>query len=160
MPSGMVGYKKDVTEGGIRNYLAVQGPGIQAGVLDSTLTSITDVLPTMADLANISAAPSYPWDGISFKNVLLDGGTKKPAEPLRGHMLSNAQQDERFIFSMSPECWSPDSVPVLGPDRKVVKPQELIDYYHGGVDGQGFQRCIGMRWKEYKWLGESGKVYR
>lgn len=51
MPSLMQGEKHEVLEGGIRNYLAVQGPGVQAGVVDSTLTDVTDILPTVADLA-------------------------------------------------------------------------------------------------------------
>lgn len=51
MPSGMQGYKRDVEEGGVRNYLAVKGPGVQAGVIDSTLTDIADILPTLAALA-------------------------------------------------------------------------------------------------------------
>lgn len=40
MPSGMQGFKKSAEEGGIRNFLAVKGPGVPAGVLDFTLTSI------------------------------------------------------------------------------------------------------------------------
>jgi hypothetical protein len=45
MPSGMLDSKRSVREGGIRNYLAVQGPGVAAGVTDSTLLSIIDILP-------------------------------------------------------------------------------------------------------------------
>jgi arylsulfatase/uncharacterized sulfatase len=53
MPSGMQGFKREVTEGGIRNWLAVKGPGVQAGVIDSTLLDITDVVPTVTDLAGV-----------------------------------------------------------------------------------------------------------
>jgi arylsulfatase A-like enzyme len=49
----MQGYKRAVEEGGIRNWLAVQGPGVQGGVIDSTLLDITDVVPTVADLAGV-----------------------------------------------------------------------------------------------------------
>jgi hypothetical protein len=41
MPSGLTGTKSEVFEGGVRNFLAVQGPGVQAGVTDSTLLDIT-----------------------------------------------------------------------------------------------------------------------
>ncbi len=47
----MVGYKRDVTEGGVRNFLAVKGPGVAAGVVDSTLLDVVDIMPTVMDLA-------------------------------------------------------------------------------------------------------------
>lgn len=53
MPSGMKGDKSTIWEGGIRNFLAVQGPGVQAGVVDSTLLHIIDILPTITDLAGV-----------------------------------------------------------------------------------------------------------
>jgi arylsulfatase A-like enzyme len=155
----MMGYKKDVLEGGVRNYLAVQGPGVPGGVTDSTLTSITDVLPTIADLAGLDSTPHPKWDGISMRNLLLTG-SGKPAVSIRGTELADKQQSDRFIFSFGPQCWSPDMVPALGPNRQVLKPQPLLDYDNGGVDGKGFARCIGIRYKDYKWLGESGKVYK
>lgn len=150
IPSGMQGFKKSVQEGGIRNYLAVKGPGVPAGVLDNTLVSITDILPTLADLAGVSS-PHLPWDGLSFANVLRSKAA--------GTQLST-QQAERVVVEMSPHCWSPDTVPELGADRKLVRTQALLDYDRGGVEGKGFQRCLGLRHKEYKWLGESNRVFR
>lgn len=41
MPSRLTGTKSEVFEGGVRNFLAVQGPGVQAGVTDSTLLEVT-----------------------------------------------------------------------------------------------------------------------
>jgi hypothetical protein len=149
MPSGMQGFKKDVLEGGIRNYLAVKGPGVVSGVTDYALTSITDILPTIADLAGVHS-PHLPWDGISFANVLKAG----PSTQL------TTQQGERVVVEMSPHCWSPDTVPELGPDRKLDKEQVLLDYDKGGVEGKGFQKCLGLRYKDYKWVGETGRVYR
>lgn len=144
----MQGFKKSVEEGGIRNYLAVKGPGVPAGVADNTLTHITDILPTIADLARVRAS-HLPWDGLSFANLLQHGPDR-----------ADKQQEERMVFAMSPHCWGPDSVPELGSDRQVVKSQRLLDFDHGGVDGRGFKRCIGVRHKGYKWLGDSGRVFR
>ncbi|KAF8072774.1 MAP1D [Scenedesmus sp. PABB004] len=159
MPSGMQGYKKSVEEGGVRNFLAVRGPGVQAGVIDSTLLSITDVLPTVAGLAGAGGVAHLPWDGLSFQNLLLVGAGR-PAASLRGTRRASAAQLGRYVMEMGPQCWSPDSVPALGPDRTVLKPQPLLDYDTGGVDGQGFARCFGVRYKDFKWLGATGKVYR
>ena len=172
MPSGMQGYKRDVEEGGVRNFLGVQGPGVQAGVIDSTLTDLTDILPTMADLTGIPRMSK--WDGLSIKNLLLvRNGSSPPAR--RGTSKADKQQLDRFVFSLGPLCWDGDSVPVLGADREVVRPQLLFDYDWGGYPNKelikyynmssdtpltGFQRCIGVRWKDYKWIGRTNKVYR
>jgi arylsulfatase A-like enzyme len=65
----MQGYKRAVEEGGIRNFLAVQGPGVQGGVVDSTLLDITDVVPTVADLAGVpegAGGESMSFDMVFF----------------------------------------------------------------------------------------------
>lgn len=38
----------------------------------------------------------------------------------------------------------------------------LIEYYNMSNDTplQGFQHCIGVRWKDYKWIGRTDKVYK
>lgn len=40
----------------------------------------------------------------------------------------------------------------------MLKPQPLLDYNTGGVSGLGFQRCIGVRYKHYKWLSDASKT--
>lgn len=54
MPSNMQGNKNKANEGGIRTFLAVTGPGVAAGVIDSTLLQAPDQLPTIADLAGLT----------------------------------------------------------------------------------------------------------
>jgi arylsulfatase A-like enzyme len=54
MPSGMQGSKHDVLEGGIRNILAVRGPGVPEGSTTNALLGLVDVLPTLAELAGVS----------------------------------------------------------------------------------------------------------
>jgi arylsulfatase A-like enzyme len=119
MPSGMQGYKRDVEEGGVRNYLAISGPGVQAGVIDSTLTDITDILPTIAALAGIqeSAVPHKPWDGLSLQNLVL-AGNDLPSSGRRGTSRATQQQLDRFVFSLGPLCWDANSVPKLAGDRR------------------------------------------
>jgi hypothetical protein len=61
-----------------------------------------------------------------------------------------------------------------------LKPQALLDYVSGGAQHNkydlpnvqlysasetpavtwGFERCIAVSYKNFKWLGQSGKVYR
>lgn len=71
MPSGMQGAKRDVLEGGIRNFLSVKGPGVAQGAVRDELLGVIDVLPTMVQLARIqmvrsaaaAAAADYGVDG-------------------------------------------------------------------------------------------------
>lgn len=117
----MQGSKSTTFEGGVRGFLAVRGPGVRGSITDSTLLHITDILPTLADLAGIPQdAHHLPWDGISFKNLLLSGPNSLPLKGLRGRRgtrLSNAAQSERFVFALGPACWDPDAVLELGPGR-------------------------------------------
>jgi arylsulfatase A-like enzyme len=134
MPSGMVGSKSDLWEGGIRNFLAVQGPGVARGVIDSTLTDVTDILPTIADIAGIDAAASthLPWDGISLKNLLLStaqatrlqnqakrssSSNVAAGRTHRGTSLANTKQLNRFLVTLSPSCWHANAVPNLDVNR-------------------------------------------
>ncbi|WIA17400.1 hypothetical protein OEZ85_014256 [Tetradesmus obliquus] len=183
IPSKMQGSKSLANEAGIRNFLAVAGPGVPGGVIDSSLIGLPDILPTMADLASVpeGTANHKPWDGMSFKNLLQpgSGGGAVAAAALqssgrRGAALASAKQFNRFVFALSPHCWDADAVPALGPDREVLRPQPLLDYDRGGVansvywkllpglrhNNPGFEACIAVRHREYKWLGATGKVYR
>jgi arylsulfatase A-like enzyme len=97
MPSGMLGHKgfwdpkikAAGTEGGLRNHLAVAGPGVPSGSKQHTLLSLADVLPTVADLAGAQDTKHLPWSGSSFANLLKPG-----AKPTK-------QQEDRFFFTMT-----------------------------------------------------------
>jgi hypothetical protein len=236
MPSNMQGYKHFVYEGGVRNFLAVRGPGVQAGAIDSTLLDVTDLLPTLADLAG-ATPPSDPvaaWDGMSFKNLLTPDAATVAALPLRrGTALASPAQLERAVVSLASACWDADAVPELDPvtcvrcwlvlnpiacqglggcpqqaqasttssspgpqswalvillitiahphlsptphhRRQALHPQPLFDYDSGGkahsvysmfapginITNPGFQACLAVRYKQWKWIGLTGKVYR
>lgn len=125
LPSGMFGHKGQIEEGGIRQLLTVRGPGIPVGTLDSTLLSITDMLPTVADLAKVSLAdggvPHMPLDGISFVNLLQAGNNSAGATEgtfvRRNDELSTAEQRERMLFVLAPDCWDASAVPELDNNR-------------------------------------------
>lgn len=139
----MKGDKSTVFEGGVRNFLAVQGPGVQAGVVDTSLLDITDILPTIADLASLpqDAGGHLPWDGLSFKNLLLTGSDAVPAHGNRGDSLATAQQHDRMVFILGPYCWDANLVPALGANRfaaasscspRVVHAEHMHDVHVGG----------------------------
>ncbi|WIA17445.1 hypothetical protein OEZ85_014292 [Tetradesmus obliquus] len=176
MPSNMEGAKSLPYDGGIRNFLAVQGPGVQAGVVDSTLLGLVDILPTVADLAGDTDAAvggHLPWDGLSFKNLLATDSSGPEPSALRGSNLSNKKQQDRILFTLVPHCWDADAVPELDENREVNRSQLMLDYDRGGVPHSGygdqipgmklhpgFQMCIAARYRDYKWMGfQPDKVY-
>jgi hypothetical protein len=70
-------------------------------------------------------AGHLPFSGSSFKNLLLASG-RKASKARRGAALASQQQQERFLFSLSPICWDPDSVPQLDADRSALTKTNTI----------------------------------
>jgi len=78
-------YKGWVSEGGVRSPLIVSGPGVQgAGEINKqAILNITDIAPTMLELAGIEHPASYkgreivPVQGKSWKRM-LSGNTESP----------------------------------------------------------------------------------
>jgi hypothetical protein len=97
MPSGMVGDKNTFvddmsirssgTEGSLRNHLTVWGPGVPTGAVSDVLLSLSDILPTMAELAGATNTQHMPWSGLSFANLLA---------PVAAPTL---KQENRFLFT-------------------------------------------------------------
>jgi arylsulfatase A-like enzyme len=121
----MMGQKSTLFEGGIRTFLAVRGPGVPAGATDSSLRSVTDILPTLSDLAGITSGSiaHMPWDGISFVNLLKskvtvrklpDGDVNGLSSDTSRRVASQQQQQqqqqeqqkqqERMVFVVGPYC--------------------------------------------------------
>ena len=69
---GMKGRKGAVDEGGVRSPMFIKWPdGIEAGKQIERLVSVTDLLPTLADICGIPCETNHPLDGISVKESLL-----------------------------------------------------------------------------------------
>ncbi len=82
---GMKGRKGSTDEGGVRSPFFIKWPGkIKAGEKITAIASGIDILPTLADLANIKNLPQKPLDGTSLKPLLTE---------------KNPEWKDRFIFS-------------------------------------------------------------
>lgn len=80
---GMKGRKGSTDEGGVRSPLLIRWPGkIQGGQVIRQLGAAIDLLPTLADLADIPVASRKPLDGISLKAALLQGANTAPDRPI------------------------------------------------------------------------------
>ncbi|MEM6911199.1 MAG: arylsulfatase [Verrucomicrobiota bacterium] len=68
---GMLGRKGSIDEGGVRSPLFVRWQGkIRPGTLVEPIASSIDLLPTLAELAEIDYSGTKPLDGLSLKPLL------------------------------------------------------------------------------------------
>ena len=66
--------KGTVYEGGIREPLIIKWPGkIQPGQLNHSIVSSVDFYPTFLDLVGVEADPYQILDGVSLKNIIMEG---------------------------------------------------------------------------------------
>ena len=69
---GMKGRKGSTDEGGVRSPLLIRWPDkISKGIKINQITSVMDLLPTLADCANIPISSQKALDGRSLKPLLL-----------------------------------------------------------------------------------------
>lgn len=77
------GLKRDLYEGGIRVPLIVRWPGrVPAGTESDHVLAFWDILPTLADLADVSAEVPDGLDGLSMLSALIDVGEAPDHEAL------------------------------------------------------------------------------
>lgn len=80
---GMKGRKGSTDEGGVRSPMLIRWPAqIKPGRKVHQLGAAIDLLPTLADLADIPVASTKPLDGISLKSALLTGNNSAPERPV------------------------------------------------------------------------------
>jgi arylsulfatase/uncharacterized sulfatase len=81
--------------GGIHVHLVMSGPGIRAGLRSAALTHVSDITPTILDLASVGRAAAddeVPMTGMSLR-ALLEGseeGGRTDSEPLGIEVSGNA----------------------------------------------------------------------
>lgn len=66
------GHKGDIWENGVKSPLFVRWPARVKPATTDELTDITDIFPTLLDIAGIELPLSWKIDGKSFKNALLN----------------------------------------------------------------------------------------
>ena len=83
---GMKGRKGSTDEGGVRSPMLIRWPGrIEAGKRITQIAAAIDLLPTLADLAEIEVASKKPLDGVSLKRLLLGDPENWPQRMIFSH---------------------------------------------------------------------------
>ncbi|WIA17485.1 hypothetical protein OEZ85_014324 [Tetradesmus obliquus] len=162
-----------------RKYSGIANNTLDAWAAAEYLDSV--VGRVLGQVARSSLAGSTYVLLASDNGAQLLPGEETPAAKLirmpSGMQGSKAVQQQRYLFAFGHQCWSEEALPLLGPDREVLRPQRLLRYNGGGlpdylepVGGEwlstangsyrGFEMCIAVRRGQYKWIGLTGKVYR
>jgi arylsulfatase A-like enzyme len=83
---GMKGRKGSTDEGGLRVPMLIRWPGrIEPGTRIEQIAGAIDLLPTLADVANVPVVGHKPLDGISLKPLLLGQAGDWPDRMLFSH---------------------------------------------------------------------------
>ena len=100
---GMKGRKGSTDEGGVRSPLFVKWPAkIKPGKTIRSISSVTDLLPTLADMAGIEYTPARPLDGINIKSALLDDYSPAPDRMIFTHWRDKVSvRTQRFRLDNS-----------------------------------------------------------
>ena len=83
---GMKGRKGSTDEGGVRSPMLVRWLGkIEAGQKIPQIAAAVDLLPTLADLAEIPVASRKPLDGVSLEPLLMGNSSNWPSRMIFSH---------------------------------------------------------------------------
>ncbi len=90
----MKGSKGSTDEGGVRSPLVIRWPGkIAAGTRVPQIAGAIDLLPTLADLADVPLVSKKPLDGVNLKRLLVSADGDAKGDPIA------AELRDRMIFS-------------------------------------------------------------
>ncbi|KQZ62760.1 arylsulfatase [Sphingopyxis sp. Root1497] len=96
--SPLSGYKFSATEGGLRVPLIVSWPAhakIRAGAINGGLAHVTDILPTLAELAGV------PGHGGSWKGRAVEPVTGRSLVPMLGGAAGSVHGDDPLGYELS-----------------------------------------------------------
>ena len=151
----MLGAKGDITEGGVREPLIVNGRGlVPAGKVCADLTDFTDFFPTVLELAGIRAPEGLTLDGHSFAPQVLG----KPGRPRqwvyaqlgRNYFIADHRYklygDGRFV-DIGDSPLAEKSVAQPNPEAASTKRrlQEALDQLRAGQPAQPVERAGSVR---------------
>jgi len=158
---GMRGRKGSTNEGGVRSPCSITWPGrIDAGLQVRQIAGAIDLLPTLADLADVHEMGPKPLDGVSLKPLLTGAGGAWPDRPVyaqsaKGDTTGIRTQQYRAGGHM---CGLYDMTADIGQDRDLSKQEqatyerllEQIEAWRADVlPGEPAERPIPTGYKEF-----------
>ena len=110
--AGMKGNKTDVDEGGVRVPFFIRWKDkIPSGLTSSQISAHIDILPTLADLCNLSLPGNLEIDGVSLKNHLLKEEEPNVDRKIYSHMYfggklqptKGAVRTQQYRYVLNPD---------------------------------------------------------
>jgi arylsulfatase A len=96
------GGKGTVTELGARVPCIVRGPGVKAGLVTRALGDVTDIMPTLAEIAGVPLPKDKNFDGRSLM-PLLRGETSEHRDWIYSHLDDGRLlRDPRWLLQIAP----------------------------------------------------------
>lgn len=120
----MKGHKGNIWENGVRSPLFVKWQGVTQPVESYALLDVTDVFPTLVELAGAQPlAGMKPLDGTSFKELLVHG---------------SVETHEKISYNMAHRGWPPGDQPwspvgVLDEYRPVPQAEKVKEVYEDQI---------------------------
>ena len=104
---GMKGRKGSTDEGGVRSPLFFKWPAkIAAGKQVRSISSVTDLLPTLASMAGIKHIPAKPLDGLDISSALLSDYAPAPDRMIFTHWREKLSvRTQRFRLDNTGELY-------------------------------------------------------
>jgi arylsulfatase A-like enzyme len=123
---GMKGRKGSTDEGGVRSPMVIRWPGHIAAETKVTQNGAAiDLLPTLADLANIDIASKKPLDGISLKPLLTGTATELPDRMIFSHWRKRVSvRTEQYRLGFQGKLFDMQADP--GQDNDISKQKPII----------------------------------
>jgi arylsulfatase A-like enzyme len=110
---GLRGRKGSTDEGGVRSPLVMCWPGvIDAGTVVTQICSAMDLMPTLAELADVEVASAKPIDGMSLVPILRDEKFSWPERTLVHHWKEKVSiRTQQFRLDYEGQLYDMDADP-------------------------------------------------
>jgi arylsulfatase A-like enzyme len=126
---GMKGRKGSTDEGGVRSPLIIKWDGkFREGLFIKEISAVTDIFPTLTDLAGINFNPAKPLDGISLMSLLLEENKDWPERFIINHWNNRTSvRSQRYRLDHEGQLFDMMQDPGQYQDISEEMP-EILDY--------------------------------
>lgn len=122
---GLKGIKGSTDEGGVRSPFIVYWKDTFTPLVIPQIAGAIDILPTLADLANISSSTDKSLDGISLKSLLFGNQEAWPDRSIFSHWNGNVSvRNQKYILDKDDQLFDLEADP--GQFNPIANPENPL----------------------------------